>query len=258
MSAAPETAGAPAADSAEPAAVDSPAATAGNPAAVPGTESGKPAPAQGEAAAATEVVMPQMGESITEGTITKWLKRVGDTVQRDEPLFEISTDKVDAEIPSPVAGKLTEIKVPEGSTVTINTVVALVGGESKAAPAAAAIPQAAPAAQQNGKPSAAPVESVGASQSDRLRSSPLVRKIAADKNVDLGAITGTGAAGRITKADLEGHLAQGASSANTSAPAAASHRSSRQATRRQSLRRRRSRRRRPQPPRRPCLAISCR
>src|SRR5271165_1712751 len=76
----------------------------------------------------TDVVMPQMGESITEGTLTKWLKKVGDTVQRDEPLFEISTDKVDAEIPSPAAGVLTEIKVPEGSTVQINTVVAVLGG----------------------------------------------------------------------------------------------------------------------------------
>src|ERR1700761_7688745 len=78
----------------------------------------------------TEVLMPQMGESITEGTITKWLKKIGDTVQRDEPIFEISTDKVDAEIPSPVAGVLSEIKVPEGSTVTINTVVAVIGGAS--------------------------------------------------------------------------------------------------------------------------------
>ena len=76
----------------------------------------------------TEVLMPQMGESITEGTITKWLKKVGDTIARDEPIFEISTDKVDAEIPSPAAGTLTEIKVPEGSTVTINTVVAVIGG----------------------------------------------------------------------------------------------------------------------------------
>src|SRR5205807_399287 len=86
----------------------------------------------------TDVVMPQMGESITEGTITKWLKKVGDTVQRDEPIFEISTDKVDAEIPSPAAGTLTEIKVPEGQTVTINTVVAVIGGAAgKAAPAPA-------------------------------------------------------------------------------------------------------------------------
>src|SRR5258705_10097 len=92
----------------------------------------------------TDVVMPQMGESITEGTITKWLKRPGDSVQRDEPIFEISTDKVDAEIPSPAAGTLTEIKVPEGSTVTINTVVAVIGGG--AAKAAPAPPKAAPAA----------------------------------------------------------------------------------------------------------------
>src|SRR5271163_97985 len=95
----------------------------------------------------TDVVMPQMGESITEGTITKWLKKVGDSVQRDEPLFEISTDKVDAEIPSPVAGTLSEIKVPEGSTVTINTVVAVIGGAAgKAAPAAAAPAAPAPTA----------------------------------------------------------------------------------------------------------------
>src|SRR6185437_16686407 len=102
-----------------------------------------PAPAApatpAEASPGTEVMMPQMGESITEGTITKWLKKVGDTVARDEPIFEISTDKVDAEIPSPVAGTLTEIKVQEGATVTVNTVVAVIGG-------AAAAPQAAPVA----------------------------------------------------------------------------------------------------------------
>src|ERR1700731_1145321 len=99
-------------------------------------------------AGGTDVLMPQMGESITEGTITKWLKKVGDTVQRDEPIFEISTDKVDAEIPSPVAGVLSEIKVPEGSTVTINTVVAVIGGTAgkSAAPAAAAAPAPAPPA----------------------------------------------------------------------------------------------------------------
>src|SRR5271170_1324915 len=103
---------------------------------------------QGNAPAAagpgTEVLMPQMGESITEGTITKWLKKVGDTVQRDEPIFEISTDKVDAEIPSPIAGVLSEIKVPEGSTVQINTVVAVIGGAA-GAPAAKAAAPAAPA-----------------------------------------------------------------------------------------------------------------
>src|SRR5271156_5830067 len=117
-----ETAATPAADTATPAAVDTPSAN--------------------EAAAGTDVLMPQMGESITEGTITKWLKKVGDTVQRDEPIFEISTDKVDAEIPSPVAGTLSEIKVPEGSTVGINTVVAVVGGGT-AKPALAPAPAAA-------------------------------------------------------------------------------------------------------------------
>src|SRR5260370_1089488 len=123
----------------------------------------------------TDVVMPQMGESITEGTITKWLKKVGDTVQRDEPIFEISTDKVDAEIPSPVAGVLSEIKVPEGSTVTINTVVAVIGGTAgkTAAPAAAAPTAPAPAA---GTPAAAPPAATP--EGERVRSSPLVRKIA--------------------------------------------------------------------------------
>ncbi len=89
---------------------------------------GGSAPAAKTAAHATDIVMPQMGESIVEGTITKWLKKVGDHVEKDEPLFEISTDKVDAEIPSPIAGTLTEIKVPEGATVEINTVVAVIGG----------------------------------------------------------------------------------------------------------------------------------
>src|SRR5579864_8096526 len=95
---------------------------------------------------ATDVVMPQMGESITEGTITKWLKKVGDSVQRDEPLFEISTDKVDAEIPSPVAGVLSEIKVEEGATVQINAIVAVIGGAAGAPAAAKPAPAAAPVA----------------------------------------------------------------------------------------------------------------
>jgi pyruvate dehydrogenase E2 component (dihydrolipoamide acetyltransferase) len=161
----------------------------------------------------TEVPMPQMGESITEGTITKWLKKVGDTVARDEPLFEISTDKVDAEIPSPVAGTLTEIKVPEGSTVTINTIVAVIGGATgapvKAAPAAAA-PATTPA------PAAA-----SASATEGLRSSPLVRKIASENNVDLSTVPGTGASGRITKQDITTHLEGGAKAAPAAAPAAA-------------------------------------
>lgn len=191
-----ETAAAPAADTATPAAVDAPAAAQGNP----------PAAASG---LGTEVLMPQMGESITEGTITKWLKKVGDNVQRDEPIFEISTDKVDAEIPSPIAGVLTEIKVAEGATVTINTVVAVIGGAAgKAAPvttpAAPAPTAAAPATA-----SAPAVPATSAAEGDRLRSSPLVRKIAKDNNVDLSQVPGTGASGRITKTDIVSHLEQG-------------------------------------------------
>jgi len=169
--------------------------------------------------AATEVLMPQMGESITEGTITKWLKKVGDNVQRDEPIFEISTDKVDAEIPSPAAGVLTEIKAQEGQTVAINTVVALIGGTAgattAAAPAAAA-PQA-----------SAPAASAAASAGETPRSSPLVRKIAKDNSIDLASagIAGSGSAGRITKNDIVGYIQGGAKPAvaapAASAPAAA-------------------------------------
>ncbi len=228
-----ETAAAPAANSAEPAAVSSPATSAGNPAAVPGTESHTPeqagATAPEPAVAGTDVLMPQMGESITEGTITKWLKKVGDTVQRDEPIFEISTDKVDAEIPSPVAGKLLEIKVGEGKTVTINTVVAVVGSGSatgKPTPvASASVPAAAPAAQQNGKPSAvsAPgpsgVSAGGsATQGEHPRSSPLVRKMARENDIDLAQVNGSGASGRITKSDILGHL-EGSAAQGGSQPA---------------------------------------
>jgi len=201
-----ETAATPADDSAEPAAVDTPAATQGNP---PST--GGPG---------TEVMMPQMGESITEGTITKWLKKVGDTVQRDEPIFEISTDKVDAEIPSPVAGILSEIKVQEGSTVQINTVVAVIGGAAgKSAPASA--PAAASPAPAASAPAAAAAASASASEGEHARSSPLVRKIAKDNNVDLSQVPGTGASGRITKTDILGHLEQGPKPAIAAAPAPA-------------------------------------
>jgi pyruvate dehydrogenase E2 component (dihydrolipoamide acetyltransferase) len=194
-----ETAAAPAADSATPAAVDTPAATQGN------------APSTG--GPGTEVLMPQMGESITEGTITKWLKKVGDTVQRDEPIFEISTDKVDAEIPSPVAGVLSEIKVPEGSTVTINTIVAVIGGAAGKAAAAPAAKVSEPT------PTAAASVPPPVSEGERVRSSPLVRKIAKDNNVDLSQIPGTGASGRITKTDIVSHLEQGPKPA-AAAPAA--------------------------------------
>ena len=187
-----ETAAAPAADSVTPAAVDEPAATQGNPATAGGP--------------GTEIMMPQMGESITEGTITKWLKKVGDSVQRDEPIFEISTDKVDAEIPSPVAGILSEIKVAEGAIVTINTVVAVIGGTAgKAAPAAAAPSPAKSVPAAASTPAPAP----SATEGERVRSSPLVRKIAKDNNVDLAQVPGTGASGRITKTDIVSHLEQG-------------------------------------------------
>ncbi len=176
-----------------------------------------------QAPGATEVVMPQMGESIVEGTITKWLKKAGDTVQKDEPLFEISTDKVDAEIPSPVAGVLTEIKVPEGATVQVNTVVAVIGGVS--AGAAAATSAVAPKAQL-----AVATAQVAAPQvppqahGRRIRSSPLVRRMAKENRLDLGSVAGTGAEGRITKEDILRHLSQhgpgsaAAAAAQTPAP----------------------------------------
>jgi pyruvate dehydrogenase E2 component (dihydrolipoamide acetyltransferase) len=182
----------------------------------------------------TDIVMPQMGESIFEGTITKWLKKPGDKVQRDEPLFEISTDKVDAEIPAPAAGILQDIKVAEGATVQVNTVVGTISaeGESGAAKSAPAAPppQTAPATKESSQPrsSAAPPESKPAPQTppveeDHARSSPLVRKIAREHNVDLMNVSGTGLGGRITKQDitsfLERNQASPATSTTPSAPA---------------------------------------
>ena len=157
----------------------------------------------------TDVVMPQMGESIFEGTITKWLKKPGDKVQRDEPLFEISTDKVDAEIPAPASGVLQEIKVSEGNTVQVNTVVGVIGdgnGASTSAPAKTAAPAAtvapkkeAPAQSSAPAPAASAPEE--AEESD-VRSSPLVRKLAREHNVDLAKVSGTGTGGRVTKQDV--------------------------------------------------------
>jgi pyruvate dehydrogenase E2 component (dihydrolipoamide acetyltransferase) len=222
----------------------------------------------------TDVIMPQMGESIAEGTITKWMKKVGDRVERDEPLFEISTDKVDAEIPAPAAGVLKEIRVQPGETVGINTVVGVIGGEGEAAaaspaasapaapapapaappapatpppaasPGSPARPQAAP--QSDGASTPAPATPSAASPAPRpaapppapspapasaaaprpatppaaekprtemtvdelrqTRSSPVVRKIAAEHNVDIRQIPGTGIAGRVTKNDILGHI----------------------------------------------------
>jgi len=158
----------------------------------------------------TDIVMPQMGESIFEGTITKWLKKPGDKVQRDEPLFEISTDKVDAEIPAPASGVLRDIKVGEGNTVQVNTVVGTIAGDGDASVAAAPAPAAKPASQAApppAKPQAAvlpkpqtpaPAPAAAADEEeedDHARSSPLVRKIARENNVNLSQVTGTGLGG---------------------------------------------------------------
>jgi 2-oxoglutarate dehydrogenase E2 component (dihydrolipoamide succinyltransferase) len=195
-----------------------------------------------------DVIMPQMGESIAEGTLTKWLKNVGDSVERDEDLFEISTDKVDADIPSPEAGTLVEILVEEGSTVEVNTVVARIdtegGASAPAAPASEAEPEPearAPeaagevtaeseraAAEAPSAPSSPPPAAPGdgpATREERLhsKSTPLVRKIAAEHGIDIADVEGSGIAGRVTRDDIMQHIEQGgaaASSAEAPAPAA--------------------------------------
>jgi len=161
----------------------------------------------------TDIIMPQMGESIVEGTITKWLKKPGDKVQRDEPLFEISTDKVDAEIPAPASGVLQEIKVTEGTTVGVNTIVGTIAvdGEAAAAPAKAAPAPEKPTAKPEAKkaeekaPAPAPPPApapVAHEEEEEARSSPLVRKIAREHGVSLSQVSGTGLGGRITKQDI--------------------------------------------------------
>ncbi len=197
----------------------------------------------------TDVIMPQMGESIFEGTITKWLKQPGEKVQRDEPLFEISTDKVDAEIPAPASGTLQDIKVQAGATVQVNTVVGTIAGEGEAAGAAPSAPAAssAPPASAGGDGSRstqtevaqppggeepkrpvqpAPEEKGAAldypepSEQDRVRSSPLVRRIAKENKIDLAQVSGTGLGGRITKDDIESFIAKhGAGAPQPAAPA---------------------------------------
>jgi len=179
----------------------------------------------------TDVVMPQMGESIVEGTLTKWLKKAGDTVVLDEPLFEISTDKVDTEIPSPAAGVLSEVLVQEGQTIQVNAVVARISDGSAAAapaaPAAAKVEAAAPAAVEAAPVAAAvpvaasvPVAAPAAAGVPAGPLSPLVRKMARENNIDLSRITGTGAGGRITKDDVEAFL-KGAPAKVVAAPVAA-------------------------------------
>jgi len=205
----------------------------------------------------TEVVMPQMGESIAEGTITKWLKKVGERVERDEPLFEISTDKVDAEIPSPAAGTLTEVRFKEGDTVEVNTVVAVLdgaqGSATAEAPAKAEAPappppspappppppqqaapppppppppvQAKPAPPPPPPPPAPPAaekkDGSAASVEDlrRTKSSPLVRKIAQEHGVDISQLEGTGLSGRVTKNDILSYIESGTAAAPTQRPA---------------------------------------
>ncbi len=200
----------------------------------------------------TEVIMPQMGESIAEGTITKWLVKIGDRVERDQPLFEISTDKVDAEIPSPASGVLLEVKFEEGATVPVNEVVAILGEEGEkpaaapveerpaaeakapaeekaaaAAPAPAEKPAAAaekPAAEAKPAPAPASEEPAAASGlEERVRkfSSPLVRKMAAEHGIDLEQVSGTGIQGRVTKRDLEAYVEKREAATAPAAPAAA-------------------------------------
>jgi 2-oxoglutarate dehydrogenase E2 component (dihydrolipoamide succinyltransferase) len=146
-----------------------------------------------------DVVMPQVGESITEGTIVRWMKRVGDNVERDEPLFEISTDKVDVEIQSPAAGVVAEIRVAEGATVPVNTVVAVI---AQAGEALAEMPPAAAAAAPPAPPTRADAARPTPQDDVRARSSPLVRRIAKEHNVDISQLHGTGTNGRVTKQDV--------------------------------------------------------
>jgi pyruvate dehydrogenase E2 component (dihydrolipoamide acetyltransferase) len=184
---------------------------------------------------AVEVIMPQMGESIFEGTVTKWLKKPGDKIARDEPLFEISTDKVDAEIPAPVAGVLKEIKVGEGQTVPVQTVVALIetAGDVAATPAAEKT-KAAPAQQAAGGPArlATPAPTKTPSPTDEsIRSSPLVRRMAEEHHIDLATIQGTGGGGRISKADIEAAIAaRGARPAAAPQPGATASEATRETT----------------------------
>ncbi|HEY6349355.1 MAG TPA: 2-oxoglutarate dehydrogenase, E2 component, dihydrolipoamide succinyltransferase [Candidatus Angelobacter sp.] len=195
----------------------------------PATENAPAVQSSGNGGPGVDVIMPQMGESIFEGTITKWLKKPGDKVQRDEPLFEISTDKVDAEIPAPSTGVLREIKVLEGSTVQVNSVVAVIGdGAGAPAKAAARAPEkrAEAAAPVQAPPPERPHEVIsfpagGREQpgdGERIRSSPLVRRIARENDVDLSGVPGTGLGGRITKDDILSFVQQHGAGAAKPAP----------------------------------------
>ena len=191
-----------------------------------------------------EITLPQLGETVTEGTITRWFKKVGDTIAADEPLFEVSTDKVDTEVPSPIAGVLTEIRVAEGETVAVGTVIAVVGGAGAApAPAPVATPAPAPVAAPAPAPAPAPVPvptpapapvaapaptpaPAPVAQSNKLLS-PVVRRLVNDHGINIDALQGTGPGGRITREDVldyidrNGLAAQPAASAPTPAPVSA-------------------------------------
>jgi pyruvate dehydrogenase E2 component (dihydrolipoamide acetyltransferase) len=175
---------------------------------------------------AVDVVMPQMGESIHEGTITKWLKKPGEKIERDEPLFEISTDKVDAEIPAPAAGILKEIKVTAGQTVAVQTIVAVIDAPGAGAAAAAPAPAKPEAPRQAAAAPAKAAPAVGSpappakpSAATDVRSSPLVRRIARENNIDLAQVPGTGAGGRVSKDDILNAVGNGGSSEAAPAPA---------------------------------------
>jgi 2-oxoglutarate dehydrogenase E2 component (dihydrolipoamide succinyltransferase) len=185
----------------------------------------------------TEVVMPQMGESIAEGTITRWLKKVGERVERDEPLFEISTDKVDAEIPSPAAGTLTEVRFKEGDTVEVNTVVAVLDGDGSKPPVESVPEQPArvepppPPVETKPEPRAPAPEPPPPSPASaeptaeelrRTKSSPLVRKIAQEHGVDISRLEGTGLSGRVTKNDILSFIESGSPAAPAAKPQAPS------------------------------------
>src|SRR4051812_38366967 len=163
-----------------------------------------------------DVVMPQMGESVAEGTIVRWIKKVGDKVDRDEPLFEISTDKVDAEIPSPGAGVLSEIRAQEGETVPVNSIVAVIGSANDvAAPSSvsSAVSEPSRASNTHRLHTSAPAAQSGASTAaesiTRERTSPLVRQLAREHDIDISQVRGTGIGGRVTKDDVLAFVTSG-------------------------------------------------